>query len=46
MLARQRRISSLYLQVEVENDAAIGLYESEGFRPHHTYVYLRKDPDD
>lgn len=43
MLARQRRIPSVFLQVGVENEAAIGLYESEGFRPHHTYVYLRKD---
>lgn len=43
MLARQRRLSSVCLQVEVNNEAAIGLYESEGFRPHHTYVYLRKD---
>jgi ribosomal protein S18 acetylase RimI-like enzyme len=45
-LARQRRISSLYLQVEVDNGPAIRLYESEGFRPHHTYVYLRKDAED
>jgi ribosomal protein S18 acetylase RimI-like enzyme len=40
MLARQRRMTSMYLQVEAESEAAIGLYESEGFRPHHTYVYL------
>jgi ribosomal protein S18 acetylase RimI-like enzyme len=40
MLARQRRMTSVYLQVEAENEAAIGLYESEGFRPHHTYAYL------
>lgn len=45
MLARQRRMSSLYLQVEVDNEPAIRLYESEGFRPHHTYVYLRKDAE-
>jgi ribosomal protein S18 acetylase RimI-like enzyme len=42
MLARQRRMPSMYLQVEAENDEAIGLYESEGFRTHHTYVYLRR----
>jgi N-acetylglutamate synthase len=40
MLARQRRMTSMYLQVETENEAAIGLYESEGFRTHHTYAYL------
>ena len=40
MLARQRRMTSMYLQVEAENEAAIGLYESEGFRPHHIYAYL------
>jgi ribosomal protein S18 acetylase RimI-like enzyme len=33
-------MTSVYLQVEVENEAAMGLYESEGFRPHHTYAYL------
>ena len=33
----------MYVQVEAENEAAIGLYESEGFRPHHTYAYLRRD---
>jgi ribosomal protein S18 acetylase RimI-like enzyme len=43
LLARQRRMPSMYLQVETENEAAIGLYESEGFRPHHTYAYLRQD---
>jgi ribosomal protein S18 acetylase RimI-like enzyme len=43
MLTRQRRIPSIYLQVEVDNELAIRLYESEGFRTHHTYVYLRKD---
>ena len=43
LLARQRRMPSMYLQVEAENEAAIGLYESEGFRPHHTYAYLRRD---
>ena len=32
--------SRMYLQVETENEAAIGLYESEGFRTHHTYAYL------
>ena len=42
LLARQRRIPSVFLQVEVENDVAVGLYESEGFRPHHVYAYLRR----
>jgi N-acetylglutamate synthase len=41
LLARQRRMPSMFLQVEAVNDAAIGLYESEGFRVHHTYAYLR-----
>ncbi len=41
-VARQRRISSMYLQVEVDNDPAIGLYRSEGFRTHHRYAYLRR----
>jgi GNAT superfamily N-acetyltransferase len=43
LLARQRRMPSMYLQVGADNQAAIGLYESEGFRPHHTYAYLRRD---
>jgi len=34
----------VFLQVEAENDGAIGLYESEGFRPHHVYAYLRRQP--
>jgi GNAT superfamily N-acetyltransferase len=42
MLARRRRMSSIYLQVEADNAAAIALYESEGFRPHHHYVYVRR----
>lgn len=40
MLARQRRMPSMYLQVPEGNDVAIGLYESEGFRTHHAYAYL------
>ena len=40
LVARQRRLASVYLQVEVEVDAAVGLYESEGFRRHHQYAYL------
>ncbi len=43
LLARQRRMPSMYLQVEAENEVGIGLYESEGFRPHHRYAYLRRD---
>ena len=39
-LARQRRLASVFLQVEVGNEAAVGLYETEGFRPHHDYAYL------
>lgn len=42
LLARQRRLPSMYLQVEAGNDEAIALYESEGFRRHHTYAYLRR----
>jgi GNAT superfamily N-acetyltransferase len=42
VLARRRGMRSMYLQVEVDNRAAIGLYESEGFRPHHRYAYLRR----
>jgi N-acetylglutamate synthase len=29
-----------YLQVLASNEAAIGLYSSAGFRPHHAYHYL------
>jgi GNAT superfamily N-acetyltransferase len=43
MLARQRRLPSVFLQVEVENDVAVGLYESEGFREHHAYGYLVRE---
>jgi GNAT superfamily N-acetyltransferase len=39
-LARERRMASMFLQVNAANEAAIGLYESEGFSGHHTYVYL------
>lgn len=40
LLARQRRLASMFLQVEVDRDAAVALYKSEGFRGHHTYAYL------
>ncbi len=40
MLARQQRLASVYLQVEADHDAAVGLYESDGFRTHHAYAYL------
>lgn len=40
LLARQRRLASVFLQVEVDNAAAVGLYETEGLRTHHSYAYL------
>jgi ribosomal protein S18 acetylase RimI-like enzyme len=42
VVARQQRLPSMFLQVEAANRAATALYESEGFRAHHTYVYLRR----
>lgn len=38
--ATQRGLERLHLQVEVENGAAIALYEALGFERHHDYVYL------
>lgn len=40
LLARQRRLASVFLQVEDANTTAVGLYETEGFRTHHGYGYL------
>ena len=40
LLARERGLASVFLQVEVENAAAVDLYETEGFRTHHQYAYL------
>ncbi len=42
MLARQRRLAAVYLQVEADHEPAVRLYESEGFRHHHAYGYLRR----
>ena len=38
--AVKRRLTSVFLQVEVDNEAGVGLYEAEGFRTHHAYAYL------
>jgi len=42
-LAREadaRGVRSLHLQTDSGNDAALGLYESLGFAPHHAYVNI------
>lgn len=39
---RQRAATRAYLQVESDNEAAIGLYESIGFTVHHTYTRYRR----
>lgn len=41
-IARDRRIPSLYLQVEQDNEPAVALYEALGFVTHHRYVYLTR----
>lgn len=38
-LAREHEMASIYLQVEQDNTAALSLYETLGFEPHHTYAY-------
>ena len=40
--ARARGIRSIHLQTLHSNTAAIGLYESLGFGPHHSYSYLQR----
>lgn len=40
---RERGAVRSYLQVERDNDAAVGLYENLGYRVHHDYLY-REDP--
>jgi N-acetylglutamate synthase len=42
VLARRHGLAAVYLQVEADHDAAVVLYESEGFRRHHAYGYLRR----
>jgi ribosomal protein S18 acetylase RimI-like enzyme len=42
MLARRHGRAAVYLQVEADHDLAVALYESEGFRTHHAYGYLRR----
>lgn len=39
--AQTRGIRSMYLQVSRDNEAAVALYRSLGFRIHHEYWYLR-----
>lgn len=39
--AAERRISLQYLQVSTDNDPAVQLYESLGWRVHHEYHYAR-----
>lgn len=41
--AADRGISLSYLQVSADNTAAVRLYESLGYVPHHEYYYLRPD---
>ena len=37
--ARDAGISKAFLQVDLKNQSAMGLYEKLGFRRHHTYIY-------
>ena len=39
-LARDHKMTSMYLQVEAANSAAQALYSGLGFTTHHAYVYL------
>jgi len=39
-LARERAMTSMYLQVEAGNGAGLALYTGLGFASHHAYVYL------
>ncbi len=43
--AHLRGVRSMYLQVSRDNEAAVALYRSLGFRIHHEYWYLRAPPD-
>ncbi len=38
--AREHGADKAYLQTKIGNDAAIALYEPNGFRTHHEYTYL------
>jgi ribosomal protein S18 acetylase RimI-like enzyme len=39
--AGPRGAARVYLQVAVENEAALGLYRGMGFTEHHRYHYRR-----
>jgi GNAT superfamily N-acetyltransferase len=42
--AWSRGASATYVQVGETNDAALTLYRSAGFTPHHFYAYLTRSP--
>lgn len=41
----KRGATHAYVQVEVNNDAALAMYREMGFVDHHTYRYAAPDPD-
>ena len=44
-IASERRIPLQCLQVSADNDSAVGLYQSLGWRVHHEYHYARPADD-